>query len=687
MNRQKHILTALHGVGLAVCLFLIVFLLYIERPHHVLYFAGGAVVFALGVLLTTSNRLKIATYLFIFTANALLFIFDAGYKDPTAGFVFYFPVLFSNYILTQRKEWKERTLLISVSLCCILITNFTSVSPAYGKLVPDKDTAHVIALFNIITALTICVFIVRTYVGAIDETTKQIEQDKSIIQQSEQLLNSINRNIDEGICRTYALNNRIVYANRAYVKMFGYQSEEDILDAFPDTFYANPADRFEIILQLESTNEIKNREVTYIRKDGSKFIGLLTSTRQVDSEGRVYYDGAIRDITALKQIEKELIEAKEQAEKMSLEKGRFLTTMSHEIRTPMNAVIAISNILVHEDPKPSQMDNLGLLKYSAENLMNLLNNILDYSRIEAGMADLDITPVDLEELVKKAVKMQEPQTFLKDIELVCETKLTHKNYLADPTRLSQVLTNLLSNAIKFTEVGLVKVTLEELSSGRHKANLRIAVSDTGCGIEKDRLDKIFDSFTQEDSSVTRKYGGSGLGLAISKKIIRLMDSDIEVVSEKGKGSTFSFTLSLPFADRELAEEPPVGFLPEDIKGLRVLLVEDNISSIAVAKKHLEYWNLNFVVADSGKKAIEMLKNDKFDVVLMDLHMPELSGFDTTTQIRSFSNVPIVALTADVFTESKNKAMAAGMNDYIIKPFKSQELLDKLAQYHCKSAKS
>ncbi len=670
-----------------VCLFLVFFLTSLSRHEHLMYFVTAAVLFLVGIWLAWNNRLKPSAYTFIITADILILIFDAGYKDPTTGFVFYFPLLFANYIITQRNEWKERTVLIAITVTCILFTNFTSVTPGYGRLIPDRENAHTIALFNITTALAVSIFIFRSYVKAYDDAAMVIEEDKEIIQRSQQLLNSINQNIDEGICRTYVQNNRLVYANRAYARMFGFESEEAVLQASPDDLYHNPADRIEVLTALEEHNEIKNKEIVYKRKDGSLFTALLSSIRLVDADGRVYYDGAVRDITALKEIEKELLASKEMAERVSLEKGKFLTTMSHEIRTPMNAVIAISNLLMQEDPKPSQMDSLGLLKYSAENLMTLLNNILDYSRIEAGMAELDLLPVDLYELVQKSAKLHEPQTFLKDIEVICEIDVKHRNYLADPTRLSQVLNNLLSNAIKFTNVGTVKISLKEIKTGNSSATVRISVSDTGPGIEPDRHQKIFDSFTQEDSSITRKYGGSGLGLAISKKIVMMMKSDIQLISDKGKGATFFFDLDLPYADLSLKEAEVSGHRAEDIRGLRVLLVEDNISSIAVAKKHLEYWKLDFVVVDGGHKAIELIRNNPFDVVLMDLHMPELNGFDTTRQIREFSNVPIIALTADAFIESKNKALAIGMNDYISKPFKSQELLDKLARFHYKSVNS
>ena len=366
--------------------------------------------------------------------------------------------------------------------------------------------------------------------------------------------------------------------------------------------------------------------------------------------------------------------------------------MSHEIRTPMNAIKGMTDILLRRNPKEDQKEYLEGIKQSSDSLLVIINDILDISKIEAGKVELEQEPFSVHELVDNVHTIMQFKAEEKGLEMKEDLPKDAIHVKGDATRLRQILINLLGNAIKFTEKGLVTTTLSSEQTG-NKVHLHFIVSDTGIGIDADRMDRIFKSFEQAYSGTSRKFGGTGLGLSISKMLIELHGGKIWVESEKGKGSRFHFTL--PYAIAETAvQEPHTEFsnanIADELKGIRILLVEDNTFNAVVAQEELEdaIEGLTLVLAENGLIAVEKLRSSDFDVILMDVQMPTMNGFEATKAIRNFgnekANTPIIAMTANVLKEEVDFCYQAGMNDFIGKPFDTNELLQKI--YNLKKKK-
>jgi len=391
-----------------------------------------------------------------------------------------------------------------------------------------------------------------------------------------------------------------------------------------------------------------------------------------------------------KKNEHELIMAKNIAEQAVIVKQQFLSNMSHEIRTPMNAVIGMTHLLLKENPKPEQQQNLRALQFASENLMSLLNDVLDYSKMDAGKIVLEEIDFNLKTLINGIHSGHEVLAVVKNINLSIELDPQIPEMLkGDPIRLTQILNNLLSNAIKFTEKGSVKVFIRLEKIKEKDVSVNFNVTDTGIGIDADQQEAIFESFTQASSETTRQFGGTGLGLAITKKLLDLHRSHIVLKSEKGIGSSFSFTITFTQSEKKqpdtFSSDSSTITTSNDLSGYRVLIVDDNYMNIVVVEKVVNRWGLQTETATSGRAALTKLKEQQFDLILMDLQMPVMSGYETCAFIRSdpaygHLHVPIIALTADVMTETRERAILHGMNDYISKPFNPEELHIKLLYY-------
>lgn len=378
--------------------------------------------------------------------------------------------------------------------------------------------------------------------------------------------------------------------------------------------------------------------------------------------------------------------ARLQAEQALKAKSEFLSVMSHEIRTPMNGVIGMAHALLKKNPGENQKKELDVLLFSAKNLLAIVNDILDFNKIEAGKIQFDMVSSDLSEIAENIVSSFSNFAAEKGIDL--QLKNDHKlNVLVmlDPTRLSQVLTNLVHNAIKFTEKGSVKLVTEVKERSPEYVTVAISVVDTGIGIQYDKQKKIFDQFTQADTTTTRSFGGTGLGLSISKSLLEMQGCRLLVNSEPGKGSVFYFTQTFKIAgpvikgSEDYKIKEPVNETP--LTGCHFLMAEDNEFNVMVALNFLENWGATVDVAENGRQAIEKFDPKNHKLILMDLHMPEIDGYQATRRLRKEGyHVPIIALTASSHSDDNFKIRDCGANDVVIKPFEPDDLLAAILRH-------
>jgi PAS domain S-box-containing protein len=480
---------------------------------------------------------------------------------------------------------------------------------------------------------------------------------------------------------------KVEWVNNAFEQITGY-SLNDVKDKHLGDSLKGELTDIAIIQKARELSEKKQSfdvDLLIYRKDGQPlWISVINSVIMGDNAKVDKYIETIIDITAKKKAELDLIATKEEALQLSRAKDMFIGVMSHEIRTPLNAVIGMSHLLQEDNPLESQKENLSVLKFSAENLMTLINDVLDFTKIETGNIELEKARVDIRDMLQSIIgsmkyKAQEKGIYLTqsvddDVPAIV---------LGDRARLVQILLNLVSNSVKFTSQGGVNIDLKVIEQNNDTVRIRFGVSDTGIGIAENKLNTIFESFKQAEADTTRNYGGTGLGLAISKRLIELHDSRINVDSVLGEGSTFWFTITFnKLVDHTVNNNTKV----ETGLNINVLVVDDNQINRLLINKVLKKWGATADFAENGQEAIDKLELHKnFDVVLMDIHMPVMGGLEAAGVIRSksdnyFQKLPIIALTASMLSNQMGQIEDAGMNDYILKPFDPTTLFEKLSRY-------
>jgi PAS domain S-box-containing protein len=524
---------------------------------------------------------------------------------------------------------------------------------------------------------------------ALDQKIKENERTQRLLRKNEIMLSGVISSALDAIVITGAYGH-IIHWNQAAAEIFGYSEREvkgrtlleTILPMSYDHTHWNGFPGF----QHDDGRPMLNQrhELTAVRKSKEEFPIELTVTAIVD-ENESYYSAFIRDISSRRQREQELVQMKEKAEQAAKAKSQFLSVMSHELRTPLNAVIGITHLLLQSQPREDQQEDLRTLQFSGESLLHIINDILDFTKLDSGKIELSAIDFNLRELTQSLYQSFSYKAKEKNIVFDVEYDDRMPFFVkGDNFRLSQVLNNLISNAIKFTHDGFVKLKVELVQNEGSHFITRFTVVDTGIGIPEEKKEKIFEQFTQADSDTTRLYGGTGLGLSISGRLVELMGSSILVTSAVGKGSSFSFTLDLlqgSPSDPNAGLAKVVNKSNDAFRNKLILLAEDNVFNANIARRFITGWGAQLEVVMDGRQALDFVSRRKYDLILMDVQMPVLDGFACTRKIRKhFKEVPILAITASPKNEIINEIMACGMNDFVSKPFKPNELRSKLLEY-------
>ena len=468
-------------------------------------------------------------------------------------------------------------------------------------------------------------------------------------------------------------------------------SEENI----PSDFWVNglhPEERkrtmtklHRAILKGDTAWEADNR---FLRSDGTyahiNTRGYLLANNDKKPSRMI---GCMQDITDRKNAEIEAHQARLDAEQAKNTQEQFLANMSHEIRTPMNGVIGMTHLLTGTELTKDQKEYVETINESANNLMVIINDILDLTKIVAGKIFIDKVDFNFSDVIKNSIQIIKFKAEEKGIEIRTQIHPGIPEVLSgDPFRLNQVMVNLVGNAIKFTEHGEVKISVNLLEEDANNVKLQFKIQDSGIGIDANKMDTIFERFTQASSATTRKYGGTGLGLTITKQLVELQGGSIDVKSTPGEGSTFTFYLCIAKGNNEFEAEKISMAVPatETLKGIKILLAEDNLINQKVAVKILTKEGATVEVANHGKEAVELLRFNTYDIILMDIQMPEMDGYETTRYIRTALDAPasltrIIAMTASALISEKDKCILAGMDDYITKPFQAKDLFKKIRE--------
>jgi PAS domain S-box-containing protein len=512
-----------------------------------------------------------------------------------------------------------------------------------------------------------------------EDITERYEAERTLKRQEEKYRNIID-NMQLGLVEM-DLDYRVLYANRSYCQMVGYNPAELLGQPLHPLIMSEA----EVDVLRERLTERRrgisgSYELEITTKQGERkwlFVGAAPLLdEQKEPTGTI---GINLDITHQKQMERNLREAKQQAENSARAKELFLANMSHEIRTPMNAILGMSQLLAKTTLAPLQSNYLNAISTSAQNLLVIIDDILDISKLDAGKMTIERVGFNVARLCEQVEKTMLYKAEEKGLRFVTKVSpLIPDVVLGDPYRITQILLNLASNSVKFTEKGEVTVECEVAGYVNEQVIIAFSVCDTGVGIDPAYLDSIFQEFSQEDTSITRKFGGTGLGLSISRSLARLMGGEIYIESEKGQGTSSHFCLFLSTGTmQDLPQRKLVAINnPQELTGKRVLVVEDNEYNRLLARTFLTNAGLDVSEAENGELAVACVREHSFDLILMDVQMPVMDGFEAARHLRQDLGLttPIIALTASAINGEKQRCLAAGMNDYLTKPFFEDELL-------------
>jgi PAS domain S-box-containing protein len=620
-------------------------------------------------------------------------------------------------------NWKVENQIIVAIYYNIVIASAIIFNPQAIYFLPNMFES---ILFVIFLSL---ISVVGSYVNY--RLRLQIAEKSYTVDQSEKKFRSIFNNSAEGIFQS-SLDGKFILVNPALVKILGYNSPEELMSIDISTdLYKHPADRLKIIKDLREKGRVINYQAALKKKNGDEVIVRLDDKLVVDSENNsAYFEGSMQDITEQVLIERERLKAEEElrnekaksdqlakdALQSSTIKSQFLANMSHEIRTPMNGIIGFLSLIEREayTDKEEMKQFASSAKMSAESLLEIINDILDLSKIESGRMELVERHFNLSEVIDESVSILSTKIKEKDLKISIDFSEDTPLFLrGDSTRIRQIFVNLIGNAVKFTETGGIKICIKPVNIEKNSLVLYASVEDTGIGISEQKQDALFKPFSQVDGSHTRKYGGTGLGLVICKEFVNLMGGEIGVISDKGKGSKFYFTLKLKPQVKIMSKAEPPGRsktynfendllerspsrnkeIELERNKFKLLLAEDNAINQKVALRILSEAGYSADSVVNGAAAVEAVKKNDYSLILMDVQMPEMDGLTATGIIRKLDDtkrdIPIIAITAHALMGDKEKCLEAGMNDYLSKPINAEQLIktiDKMLNVHAVQAK-
>jgi signal transduction histidine kinase/CheY-like chemotaxis protein len=649
------------------------------------FFSGLTYSFAITCLASVSmiglsyfirrNQLRTARLSFFFCV--ILIVFMLNYAEGTSSgayFHYFIIVVITNFIGV--KEQPKDLLLVYICTFLALVTTFI-VCPRESFLQVIKGTDQMYNLFlnGFIS------FIVGGFFSY--SMMKDVFLKEKVLVSKQNFLDSIYNTSLDAIFIVDENTGIITDCNLQSVHLFAKNTKAEIVGMPLQSFlYEEGEEMGEGIKKILEPHSSWQAELP-CRDGNDKIFAGYISVVPLSHEGGSFKKINILDISDIKQARAEMQLAKEKAEQAVLVKTKFLSNMSHELRTPLNGIIGTTNLLLLESSLPKQKKYFDVLKYSSEHMLKLINDILDFSKIEVGKMELEKNTFNLKTMVDNIHQLFEKQFEEKNVglEIIFDGKLEN-NYLGDQTRLSQVLSNLISNALKFTAEGKVVITVSRVTQNSNACTIRFAVKDSGIGIPEDKQEMIFDRFMQVDTATTRKFGGTGLGLSISSKIVELFGGILQVESKPGEGSLFYFTIQLGVVHEQASyvNEKVVEELCS-LKGMNVLVAEDNVFNMFVAKAVLERWGIIITEAVNGREALDKFNDGIYDVLLVDLDMPVMDGYELLDNIRKDNKeIPIIAFTAAVFENIQAQLINKGFNDYISKPFRPEDLHEKLARF-------
>lgn len=573
----------------------------------------------------------------------------------------------------------------------ILNSRYTEIKRQLLSLILSSISAYLVGVFLIIYGY-------KNY-----SRFKELEQSKLIRDIIETLIDGIITINDRGM---------IISFNKAAEKIFSYKASDVIGKNISMLMAPNIAVQHDQhIKNFIETGERKiigiGRELLAMKKNGAVF-PIELGVNSLNINGELIFVGSVRDISHRKDAEtklssytmelahanRQLEEERAKANRANDYKSAFLAQMSHELRTPLNGIIGMTDLLLSSKLTEKQRKQASIVINSAENLLYIINNILDLSKIESGKLELEKIPFNLKELLQDLVTLMSTKKKTKNVDIsFCYNDSLKECYLGDPTRIKQITTNFLGNAIKFTDTGKIKLEISEESRSQERVKLKIAVHDTGIGISKEDQQKLFNQYEQGSSSTARKYGGTGLGLSICKELAEMMDGNVGCDSVYGKGSVFWVTVLLEISevqsltnDKALVGNNNNGEYEMQFEGVNILLAEDNLVNREYLNEILKSLGCNVDFAENGIEAVSKAKNNNFDLIFMDVMMPEMDGFEASRQINEFVlnnnkiKTPVIALTANALAGDREKCLAAGMDDYITKPIRKPQIEETLGKW-------